>query len=57
MYYANGEKYVGNWEDNKKTGNGNLWLISIGTQDYNNGDQYIGEWKDNKKEGKGINVL
>lgn len=46
MHYANGDKYVGNWKDNKRA--------DEGVMTYANGDKYNGNWKDNKMEGKGI---
>ena len=45
FYYNNGEKYDGDWKENKKEGNGIYY--------YSNGSIYEGEWKDDKKEGNG----
>ena len=42
---SDGEKYVGEWKDSKRTGQG--------TFTYTNGDKYVGEWKDNKRMGQG----
>jgi len=43
--YANGDKYEGEWYDNKKNGKGVFY--------YANGDVYEAEWKNGKPEGKG----
>ncbi len=42
----NGNKYVGEWVDDKKNGQGTF----IGKW---SGDKYVGEWKDDKKNGQG----
>jgi len=42
---ANGERYVGEWKDEKFHGQG--------TYTWPNGDKYVGEWKDDKKHGYG----
>jgi len=44
--YASGDKYVGEWKDNKKHGQG------IFTYAY--GDKYVGEFKDGTLNGQGI---
>jgi len=43
--YANGDKYVGDWEDGKRTGQG--------TYTYADGEKYVGEWKDDQNNGQG----
>jgi hypothetical protein len=43
--YANGDKYVGEWKDDKKNGKG--------TYTSANGDKYVGEYMNDKKNGKG----
>jgi hypothetical protein len=43
--WANGDKYVGEWKDGKKNGQG--------TYTWANGDKYVGEWRDDKKSGQG----
>ncbi len=43
--YANGDKYVGEWKDDKRHGQGTGSLA--------NGGKYIGEWKNDKKDGMG----
>ena len=43
--YANGNKYVGEWKDNQKTGQGIFTWTS--------GNIYVGEFKDNKNNGQG----
>ena len=42
---GNGNKYVGEWKDNKKNGQGTLT--------YADGNKYVGEWKDNNRNGQG----
>jgi hypothetical protein len=43
---SNGDKYVGEFKDNKYDGRG--------TYTYANGEKYVGEFKDNKYDGRGI---
>ena len=43
--YSTGDKYVGEWKDNKQHGQG--------TTTWADGDKYVGEWKDAKKHGQG----
>ena len=43
--YTNGDKYLGEFKDNKRNGHG--------TYTYANGDKYVGEYKDNLKHGQG----
>ena len=43
--FSNGDRYVGEWKDNKMHGQG--------TCTYASGGKYIGEWKDNKRHGQG----
>ena len=40
--YSNGNKYIGEWKDDKQHGQGTF--ISA------NGDKYVGEWKDGKEQ-------
>jgi len=44
--YENGNKYVGEWKDNQKTGQG--------TYTWKSGDIYVGEFKDDKSNGQGV---
>ena len=44
--YENGDRYTGEWKDNKREGNG---MIT-----YANGDEYFGEWILDNKEGRGV---
>ena len=43
--FNNGDKYVGEWRDDKRNGKG--------TDTYANGDKYVGESKDDKQNGQG----
>ena len=43
--YASGSKYVGEWKNDKRFGNG--------TYTHADGWKYVGEWKDGKKDGNG----
>ena len=44
--YNVGDKYEGDWRDNKKHGVGTYWYV--------NGDKYKGEWRKGVRSGKGI---
>ena len=47
--WDNGDKYVGEWKDDKRHGQGiNTW-----GEGPNKGDKYVGEWKDEKQNGQG----
>ena len=43
--WASGDKYVGEWKDDKQNGQG--------TATWANGDKYVGDWKDDKRNGQG----
>ena len=43
---ANGDKYVGEWRNDKMNG--------LGIMYYTNGTVYDGMWEDNMKHGKGL---
>ncbi len=43
MHYANGDKYEGTWDENKKMGKG--------TFTWSSDDKYIGEFDNGIKEG------
>ena len=43
--WANGDKYVGEFTDDKANGQGTIT--------YPNGDKYVGEWRDDKMHGQG----
>jgi len=44
--YDNSEKYVGEWKDDKRNGQGTNTMPS--------GQKYVGEWKDDKPHGQGV---
>lgn len=44
-WYKDGSFYIGNFENNKRHGEGKLYFI--------NGDVYIGEFKNDHMEGEG----
>ena len=68
-YYKNGDKYEGNWKDNKKDGKGSFYYNEKeevykgnfindypngnGIYYFKNGDRYEGLFKDGKKHGEG----
>lgn len=45
LYYANGEKYDGEWDGGSICGKGVFYFAS--------GEKYDGEWRENKESGKG----
>ena len=47
--YANGTKYVGEYRDDKRHGQG--------TYTFADGDKYVGEWRDDKRNGQGTNTF
>ena len=46
IHITNGDKYEGEWKDDKMHGHG--------TYTFHDGDKYEGEWKDDKMHGQGI---
>jgi hypothetical protein len=46
MVSKTGDKYIGEWKNNKKHGKG--------TQIWMDGSNYIGEWQHNKRHGQGV---
>lgn len=44
LYYANGDRYEGEWKENAKHGKGTMY--------FSNGAKYIGDWFKNSMEGK-----
>jgi hypothetical protein len=70
-YYNNGDKYEGDWRNDKKEGTGKClycnadWYIGfwlndkregLGTYHYANGDRYEGSWYNGVKEGSGLYI-
>ena len=49
MTWANGDKYVGEFKDEKFNGQG-IYTFA-------NGDEYVGEFKDHKANGQGTHTL
>jgi len=54
MTYNTGDRYEGEWVDNKRNGKGKLLNKTIGTFYFFNGEKYEGEWKDSQMHGKGF---
>lgn len=52
-YYANGDKYVGEFENGKKNGKG---IMYWGAKSRFAGNRYDGEWKEDKMHGKGTYI-
>lgn len=53
MDYAKGDKYEGEWDDDKRNGQGNHLAKPIGQGSFANGDKYDGEWNNDVPNGKG----
>lgn len=53
--YNNGAKYDGDWENGKRSGKGNDFLM-LGIYHYSNGDKYQGDFVNDKKNGIGIYI-
>ena len=51
--FANGDKYVGKYKDNKRNGQGTLIVGNLGGQGSFAGDKYVGGFKDDKYNGQG----
>jgi hypothetical protein len=54
MYYENGDRYEGEWSNNKKHGRGRLRIWRVGICYYANGNVYEGELKNDMKDGQGL---
>jgi hypothetical protein len=69
MTFANGNKYVGQYKDSKRSGQGTFTFADgnkyegewrndkrngQGTETFADGDKYMGEYKDNQRHGQGI---
>lgn len=50
MYFKNGEKYQGEWSEDRRHGRGMQWRISRGEYQL----AYTGEWRRGNKHGKGV---
>lgn len=46
IHLPNGNRYIGNWKNNERSGKGLMY--------YKNGNQYDGEWKEDVRSGAGI---
>ena len=72
MTLNNGDKYVGEWKDGKRHGQGTYTLANgdkyvgefrnssyhgQGTYTFANGEQYVGEYRDGKEHGRGTYTL
>eukprot|EP01022_Parablepharisma_sp_SALTPOND_P006027 TRINITY_DN1244_c0_g1_i20.p3 TRINITY_DN1244_c0_g1~~TRINITY_DN1244_c0_g1_i20.p3 ORF type:complete len:125 (+),score=1.61 TRINITY_DN1244_c0_g1_i20:162-536(+) len=55
-YYANGDKYEGEFKDGKRNGGGICLVVTflLGTLYYAKGGKYEGEWKDDNMNRGGI---
>lgn len=53
LNYINGDKYDGDWTDDKKGPNGRMNFNGVGMQFYANGDKYDGQWENEVVQGKG----
>jgi len=49
--WKSGDKYEGEWKDNKKNGKGTFTVGTLGNQGTNAGDKFTGEFKDGKRNG------
>jgi len=47
--WENGTKYMGEWKDGKRHGQGNMT--------YHDGSKFVGKWKNGKEHGQGTNTL
>jgi len=51
--YYNGDRYEGEWKEDKKDGKGSVVYWIVGTYYYVNGDVHEGDWKNGVLEGHG----
>lgn len=69
LYFTNGNKYIGRWENQYRQGKGKLIFSNgdvykgnfvksrfsgNGTMEFKDGDKYVGNWKNDRQNGKGI---
>lgn len=50
-FYANGDKFVGEFQNGKKNG---LGIMYWGANSKFKGNRYEGEWKDDEMSGRGV---
>ena len=50
---ADGNKYVGEWKDGKRHGQG---TFTFGPKSEWRGEKYVGEWRDDERHGQGTNI-
>lgn len=48
-----GDKYVGDWKDDKKDGKGKRLFKCLGVLETAEGDKYDGDWSNDKRNGEG----
>ncbi len=68
LYFTNGNKYIGRWENQYRQGKGKLIFSNgdvykgnfnksrfsgNGTMEFKDGDKYVGNWKNDRQDGKG----
>lgn len=52
-YFENGDKYDGEWKNNKREGRGEFGVGRVGTQSFAVGTRYEGDWANDKMTGRG----
>lgn len=69
LYFSNGNKYIGRWENQYRQGKGKLIFSNgdvykgnfnksrfsgKGTMEFKDGDKYVGNWKNDRQDGEGV---